>query len=51
MEDKEELKNKEFLVAVPHPKGGGIIWNSVKDNFIGENEEYRAIGICGFDYK
>ena len=38
-------------MAVPHPKRGEIIWTCVKDNFIGENDEYKEIGTCAFDYK
>ena len=49
--EKEELINREFLVSVPHPKGGNIVWNYVKDNIIEEREESEAIGICVFDYK
>ena len=49
--EKEELINREFLVSVPHPKGGNIVWTYVKGNFIEENEDYAAIGLHGFDYK
>ena len=38
-------------MSVPHPEGGNIIWNCVKDNTIKENEEYESIGLHGFDYK
>ena len=38
-------------MSVPHPEGGNIIWNCVKDNTIKENEEYESIGLRGFDYK
>ena len=38
-------------MAVPHPKGGEIVWTCVEDNVLGEKEEYRAIGQRGFDYK
>ena len=38
-------------MSVPHPKGGNIVWNYVKDNIIEEREESEAIGICVFDYK
>ena len=50
MKYKGELINRYFLVAVPHPKGGEIICTCLKDNFIGENDEYRETGICAFDY-
>ena len=38
-------------MAVPHPKGSNIVWNCVKDNITEEKEDYKAIGICGFDNK
>ena len=38
-------------MSVPHPKGGGVVWNIVKDNIIDENEDYTDIGLCGFDHK
>ena len=34
-----------------HPKGENIVWTCVNDNIIEENQEYKAIGIYGFDYK
>ena len=36
---------------VTHPKAGEIVWNNVKDNAVGEKDEYREIGLRGFDYK
>ena len=30
---------------------GNIVWTCVKDNIIEETEEYKAIGLHGFDYK
>ena len=51
MKDKEELRKREFLVEVTHPKGGGIVWTCVEDNVLGENEENKAIELCRFDYK
>ena len=41
----------EFSVSVPHPKGGAIVWTCVKDHIIDEQEDYKGIGLCGFDYK
>ena len=38
-------------MAVPHLKGGDLVWTCVKDHIIYEKEKYEAIGICGFDYK
>ena len=38
------------MVSVPHPKGGVIVWTCVKDHIIDEKEEYKDIGLCGFDY-
>ena len=47
---KEELIKREFLVSVPHPKGGKIVWTCVKDHLIEEMEDYKEIGLRGFDY-
>ena len=30
---------------------GGVVWDCVKDNVVGEKEEYKAIGLYGFYYK
>ena len=49
--EKEGFIKKEFLVSVPHPTGGGIVWTCVKDNIIQEKDQYKAIGIRGFVYK
>ena len=38
-------------MSVPHPKGGNIFCTCVKDNIIEEKEDYKSIGIRGFDYK
>ena len=38
-------------MSVPHPKGGTIVWICVKDHIIDEKEDYKEIGLCGFDYK
>ena len=48
---KVELIKREFLVTVPHPKGGAIFWTCVKDHIIDEKEDYKDIGLRGFDYK
>ena len=50
-EQKEELSKREFLVSVPHPKWGNIVWTCVKDHIIDEKEKYEAIGLHGFDYR
>ena len=42
---------REFWVSVPHPKGRAIVWNCVKDHIIDEKEDYKDIGLHGFDYK
>ena len=34
MKEKEDLTKREFLVVVPHPKGGNIVWTCVEDNAI-----------------
>ena len=51
VKDKKEISTREFLVSVPHPKGGAIVWTCVKDQVIDGKEDYKEIGICGFDYK
>ena len=28
-----------------------MFWNTVKDHIIGEKEDYKDIGLSGFDYK
>ena len=38
-------------MSVPHPKGGAIVWTCVKDHIIDEKEDYKYIGLRGFDYK
>ena len=38
-------------MSVPHPEGGAIVWTCVKDHIIDEKEDYKYIGLCGFDYK
>ena len=38
VKDKEELIEREFLVSVPNPKGGEIVWTCVKDHIINERE-------------
>ena len=48
--DKEELITRAFLVSVPHPKGGTIVWTCVKDHVIDKKEDYKEIGLSGFDY-
>ena len=48
---KEDLIKREFLVSVPHPKGGAIVWTFVKDHIIDEKEYYKDIGLRGFDHK
>ena len=47
----EELIKREFLVSVLYPKGGAIVWTCVKDHIIDEKEDYKDIGLRGFDYK
>ena len=38
-------------MSVPNPKGGAIFWTCVKDHIIDEKEDYKDIGLRGFDYK
>ena len=47
---KDYLIKREFSVSVPHPKGGDIVWTCVKDHIIDEKEDYKSIGLRGFDY-
>ena len=49
--DKEELIKRNFVVSLPNPKGGEGGWNCVKDHIINGKEDYKDIGIRGFDYK
>ena len=42
---------REFSVSVTYPKGGNILWACVKDNIIKEKDQYKSIGLRGFDYK
>ena len=43
VKEKQELIKREFLVSVPHPKGGAIFWTCVKDRIIDEKEDYKDI--------
>ena len=38
-------------MSVPHPKGGSIVLTCVKDHIIDAKEDYKYIGLRGFDYK
>ena len=51
VKEKEGLIKRKFLVSVPHPKGGAIVWTCVKDHIIDEKEDYKDIRLRGFDYK
>ena len=51
VEEKGGLMKREFLVSVPHLKVGNIVWNFVKEHIIDEKEQYKYIGLRGFDYK
>ena len=35
---------------MPHPKGDKIVWTCVKDHVIEKKENYKEIGLRGFDY-
>ena len=51
VKDNEQLIKRDFLVSVPHPKGGeGIVWTCVKDHIIDNKEDKKDIGLHGFDY-
>ena len=41
---------RDFLVEVLHLRGGRF-WDSVNGNIIKENDNDKAIRVCGFDYK
>ena len=38
-------------MAVPHPKGGNIVWTCVKDYITKEKEDYEDIGLHIFYHK
>ena len=42
--------NRDFFVAVPHPKGGNIFWTCVKDNNIKYKDKYKGIGLSVLSY-
>ena len=42
---------RELSVSVTNPKGGENVWTCVSYPIINENEEYKTIGLRGFDYK
>ena len=49
--ENKELIKRDFLVYIPHTKGGDIVWTCVKDHIIEEKEQYEDIGLSGFDCK
>ena len=51
VKEKDQFIKRQFLVSVPHPKGGAIFWTCVKDHIINGKEYYKYIGLHGFDYK
>ena len=38
-------------MSVPHPKGGNVVWDCVRDHIIDEKNQCTAIGLNRFDYK
>ena len=48
VKEKEELITRSFLVSVPHPKVGTIVWTCVKDHIIDEKEDYKEIRLRVF---
>ena len=38
-------------MSFTHPKGRAIYWTCIKDHIIYEKEDYKDIGLHGFDYK
>ena len=51
MKNKDDLIKREVLVEVTHPNGGEVVWTCVEDSVVGGKEEYKEIGLHGFDYK
>ena len=50
IKEKEDLIMRSFSVSFPYPKGGTIVWTSMKDHVIEKKEDYKEIGLHGFDY-
>ena len=49
--EREVEVEKEGVFGGSSPsKMGNIVWTYVKDIDIGVKEEYKDIGLCGFDY-
>ena len=42
---REELIKRVFLLSIPHPKGGDIVWTCLKRHIIKEKELHKAIGL------
>ena len=38
-------------MSVQHPEEGNLVWTCVNDHIIDEKEDYKDIGLRGFDYK
>ena len=38
-------------MSIPHPKGVATFCTCVKDHIINEKDDYKDIGLRGFDYK
>ena len=51
IKDKEELIKIKISASIMHLKEGNTIWTCVKDNITKEKQEYKAIGLCVFNYK
>ena len=43
VKEKGGLIKRDFLVSVPHLKGGNIVWTCVKEHIIDEKEQYKYI--------
>ena len=48
---KQDLIKREFLVSVPHPKGGGRCLDLCEGSHHRGKDQYEAIRLRGFDYK
>ena len=45
------MTKREFLVSIPHLKGGGVVWTCAEDSIIEGKNQYKYIVLHGFDYK
>ena len=48
--EKWELIKRYLSLSVPHPKGSNVVWTCVKYHITNEKEQYKDIGLRGFNY-